>query len=171
MAISDKDFQAVWIVSLFFYSALAVAQPRQKITDFSGEWGGHFTFCHYDKKTKARHIIHSQERYVLQQKGNRVTGLRFDGRGLLGRLQGSIQKNKLISKECFENRDGDAGNEEATCPNYDFEGYFIKKGSRLIKYEDGGKTGYDIAGDMPYYIKLKKGQRIPIKRLGKCKPY
>ena len=34
MAISDKDFHAVLIVSLFFYSELAVAQPLQKITYF-----------------------------------------------------------------------------------------------------------------------------------------
>ena len=54
MTISKKDFQAAYILSLFFYSALAVAQPRQKITDFSGEWGGHFTFCFYDKKTKEK---------------------------------------------------------------------------------------------------------------------
>ena len=52
MAISEKNFQAAWIISLCFYSALAVAQPRQKITDFSGKWGGHFTFCYYNKKNK-----------------------------------------------------------------------------------------------------------------------
>ena len=147
---------------------MAVAQPRQKITDFSGEWGGHFTFCFYDKKTKEKDIIHSQERYILKQKGSKVTGLWFDDKGLRGKLQGNVQKNKLISKECFENRYGGTEDEEVTCPNYNFEGYFIKKGNRLIKYEDGGKTGYDISGIMPYYVGLRKGEKPPVKRLGKC---
>ena len=169
MAISDKDFQAVWIVSLFFYSALAVAQPRQKITDFSGEWGGHFTYCYYDKK-KTKHIVHSQERYILQQKGNRVTGLWFDDRGLRGKLSGSVYKNNLISKECFLNRVPGTPDDEMTCPSYMFESYFIKKGKKLVKYEEGGKTGYNISGVMPYYIKLKKGQKTHINKLdkGKC---
>ena len=167
MAISEKDFQAVWIISLCFYSVLAVAQPRPKITDFSGEWGGHFTYCYYDKK-KVKRIVHSQERYILRQKGNRVSGLWFDDKGLRGKLQGNVQKNKLISKECFENRYGGTEDEEVTCPNYNFEGYFIKKGNRLIKYEDGGKTGYDISGIMPYYVELRKGEKPPVKRLGKC---
>ena len=169
MAISEKNFQAAWIISLCFYSALAMAQPRQKIPDFSGEWGGHFTFCHYDKNTKVKHIMHSQEKYILKQKGNIVTGILFDDRGLRGKLQGSVQKNMLITKECFLNRVKGTPDNETTCPNYTFEGYFIKKGKRLIKYEEGGKTGYDISGVMPYYIKLKKGKKIPIKRLGKCK--
>ena len=168
MNISKKDFQVAWIVSLFFYSALTIAQPRQKITDFSGEWGGHFTFCFYDKKTKEKDIMHSQERYILKQKGNIVTGMLFDDRGLRGKLRGSVYKNKLISKECFLNRVKGTSDNETTCPNYTFEGYFIKKGKRLVKYEEGGKTGYNIRGSMPYYIKLKKGQKIPIKKLGKC---
>ena len=75
----------------------------------------------------------------------------------------------LITKECFLNRVKGTPDNETTCPNYTFEGYFIKKGKRLIKYEEGGKTGYDISGVMPYYIKLKKGKKIPMKRLGKCK--
>ena len=66
MAISKKDFQAAWIISLCFYSALAIAQPRQKITDFSGKWGGHFTFCYYDKKNKTKNIIHSKKIYILE---------------------------------------------------------------------------------------------------------
>ena len=171
MTISKKDFQAAYILSLFFYSALAVAQPRQKITDFSGEWGGHFTLCYYDKKTKVKNIIHSQERYILKQKGNIVTGVWFDKLGLAGKLQGSVQKNKLMIKECFLNRVQWEPDNETTCPSYTVEGYFIRRSNRIVKYEYGGKTGYDIAGDMPYHAKLKKGQRIPIKRLGKCKPY
>ncbi len=168
MTISKKDFQAAWIISLCFYSVLAVAQPRQKITDFSGEWGGHFTYCFYDKKTKAKHIMYSQERYILKQRGNIVTGLWFDKLGLAGKLQGSIQKNKLITKECFLNRAQLRPDNETTCPSYTFEGYFIKKGNRLVKYEEGGKTGYNIPGVMPYYVKLKKGEKAPVRRLGKC---
>ena len=112
--------------------------------------------------------MHSQERYILKQKGNIVTGMLFDDRGLRGKLRGSVYKNKLISKECFLNRVKGTSDNETTCPNYTFEGYFIKKGRRLVKYEEGGKTGYNIRGGMPYYVKLKRGKKIPIKRLGKC---
>ena len=171
MAISEKIFQAAWIISLCFYSALAVAQPRQKVTDFSGEWGGHFTYCFYDKKTKARHIMHNKKRYILEQKGSVVTGVWFDKFGFGGRLQGNVQKNKLITKECFKNRSGGTEDEEVTCPNYNFEGYFIKKGNKIVKYEEGGRAGYEKTRDIPFYIKLNKGQKISIIRLGKCIPY
>lgn len=171
MNILKKDFQAAWIVSLFFYSALTIAQPRQKITDFSGKWGGHFTFCYYNKKNKAKDIMHNKKIYILEQKGNVVTGVWFDKFGFGGKLQGNVQKNKLITKECFENRFGGTEDEEVTCPNYNFEGYFVKRENKIIKYEYGGKAGYEKTWDIPFYIKLKKGQKIPIKRLGKCKPY